>query len=67
MILGVAVPHQHITWFATKVEATPVAETDLKIPSKGKKTTGKELKATLSERMKEWGKQGKRILLVTMI
>ncbi|HEY4149704.1 MAG TPA: GLPGLI family protein [Chitinophagaceae bacterium] len=67
MILGVAVPHQHITWFATKVEATPVAETEFKIPSKGKKTTGKELKATLGERMKEWGKQGKRILLVSMI
>ena len=67
MILGVAVPHQHITWFATKVLATPVADTDLKIPVKGKKTTGKELKETLNDRMKDWGKQGKRIILVTMI
>lgn len=67
MILGVALPHQHITWFATKVEAAPITDADLKIPVKGKKTTRKELHDMLSERMKDWGKGGRRFLLLTMI
>jgi len=67
MILGVALPHQHITWFATKVEAMTVAEGNLKIPVKGKKTTSKELRATLADKLKDWGKGGKRYALVAMI
>jgi len=67
MILGIALPHQHITWFATKVEAVSVAEANLKIPVKGKKTSNKELRATLADKLKDWGKGGKRYALVTMI
>ena len=37
MILGISLPHQHVTWFATKVSAAPVTASQLKVPSKGKK------------------------------
>jgi len=29
MILGVALPHEHISWFATKVQAVAVNEAEL--------------------------------------
>jgi GLPGLI family protein len=56
MILGVALPHQHITWFATNLTMDPVKETDLKAPVKGKITTNALLKETLKESLKDWGK-----------
>lgn len=67
MILGVALPHQHITWFATSVQSVPVGEPEMKIPVKGKKSTAKGLLDTLNDRMKDWGKQAKRYMLLTMI
>ena len=62
MILGVSLPHQHVTWFATKVTATPVTTSQLKAPTKGKKVNFTSLKATLKERMKDWGKYAQRNL-----
>jgi GLPGLI family protein len=62
MILGVSMPHQHVTWFATKVSATAVTAAQLKIPSKGKKVTNTSLKEQLKERMKDWGKYAQRNL-----
>jgi len=56
MILGVALPHENITWFATKVNDKPVPS--LKVPAKGKVVTNKELRATLSSVVKNWGKEG---------
>jgi GLPGLI family protein len=56
MILGIALPHQHITWFATKVQAIPVNHAELTAPSKGKKISNHELKETLQERLKDWGR-----------
>ena len=53
MILGVALPHENITWFATKV--TGKAVTPLKIPAKGKVVTNKELEATLQTALKNRG------------
>ncbi|MBK0383031.1 GLPGLI family protein [Pedobacter sp. SD-b] len=44
MILGVALPYEHITWFATKVNDMPVPEKDLAPPIKGKLITLKGLK-----------------------
>lgn len=35
MILGVALPHQHITWFATRVLDRPIPAANLKRPAKG--------------------------------
>ncbi|RZK67532.1 MAG: GLPGLI family protein, partial [Pedobacter sp.] len=47
MILGLALPHENITWFATKVTETTVPEKDLTAPVKGKPTDNKGLKTIL--------------------
>ena len=67
MILGISLPHQHVTWFATKVSAQPVTATQLKIPVKGKKVTNATLKESLKERMKDWGKYMQRNLEAVML
>jgi GLPGLI family protein len=58
MILGVALPHLHMTWFATKLMAEPPKATDFKIPMKGKVITNASLKQSLNESLKDWGKYG---------
>ncbi len=67
MILGVSLPHQHVTWFATTVSATPVTAGQLKVPSKGKKVSIALLKDQLKERMKDWGKYAQRNLEAVML
>ena len=67
MILGLALPHQHITWFATKVEAVPVSASSLVPPTKGKQVNNATLKQSLNDKMKDWGKGGRRVMLYTMI
>jgi GLPGLI family protein len=62
MILGVSLPHQHITWFATKVEAVPVAETQVAPPVKGKKVNNATLKETVKGSLKNWGKTGQQYM-----
>ena len=67
MILGVSLPHQHVTWFATKVSARPVTAAELKVPSKGKKVTNTTMKESLKEVMKDWGKYKQRNLEAVML
>jgi len=67
MILGVSLPHQHVTWFATKVSAAPVTASQLKEPVKGKKVTNSTLKQSLKERMKDWGKYAQKNLEAVML
>ena len=55
MILGVALPHENITWFATKVTDTPVAQNTLVAPKKGKATDYNGLVSTLKGALKNWG------------
>lgn len=62
MILGVSLPHQHISWFATKVEAIPVAESQVSPPTKGKKVTNSVLLETVKPSLKEWRKLGQQFL-----
>ncbi|MFT4155638.1 MAG: GLPGLI family protein [Parafilimonas sp.] len=59
MILGLALPHEHITWFATKVYTDKISDTELQPPAKGRKTNAKALLATLQDLMKDWGRWGK--------
>ncbi|TDG37630.1 GLPGLI family protein [Pedobacter changchengzhani] len=58
MILGLALPHDNITWFATKVTEKTVIEKDLLPPTKGKPATNKTLSAILLSAMKDWGEYG---------
>lgn len=55
MILGVSLPHKHITWFATQVSAQPPANSVFKIPAKGKKASYATLKDEMKDVMKDWG------------
>lgn len=55
MILGVALPHENVNWFATKVTDTNVPETTLIPPKKGKPVNNKQFKETLNKALKEWG------------
>jgi GLPGLI family protein len=56
MILGLALPHDHVTWFATSVTDVPVTEDQLKIPTKGKPVDNKQLYDILKKALKDWGK-----------
>ena len=59
MILGVALPHENITWFATKLNEIQVTEKQLAPPRKGKPTDNKGLKDTLTAALKSWGDYAK--------
>ncbi|MDB5021274.1 MAG: hypothetical protein JWQ28_2401, partial [Pedobacter sp.] len=55
MILGLALPHENITWFATRVINRQISPTELAPPSRGKVTDKKRLKDILTKAMKNWG------------
>jgi GLPGLI family protein len=61
MILGLAIPRLHTTWFATKIQlAAPVAK-DFEVSTRGTtKTDEAKLKNTLKSSLKDWGKFGER-------
>ncbi|MHB1178966.1 MAG: GLPGLI family protein [Daejeonella sp.] len=54
MILGVALPHENISWFAKLVTDRPLTA-KLVPPKKGKPSDNKALLATLMSVMKNWG------------
>ena len=59
MILGLALPHENITFFATKVELTkPELNIPLVLPKKAKKVTGVEYESFLKKAMIGWGEWG---------
>lgn len=55
MILGVALPHENISWFATKVNEVTVDPKNLNPPTKGKPVNNKQLRTTLQSALKDWG------------
>jgi len=59
MILGVALPHENITWFAKKVTETYTSANTLTAPKKGKATTEKDLLHILTTASENWGRVGK--------
>lgn len=67
MILGVALPHDHVTWFATTVTETPVEESKLNISMKGKAVSNKELYTTLKGALKGWGKWANEVFKWSML
>lgn len=62
MVLGVSLPHQHITWFANKVEGVPVTKNQIQPPTKGKKCSKKDFRKTLEDGLKDWGKYGRKYM-----
>ncbi len=60
MILGIAIPRIHTTWFATKLEAAEIKPNTIVPPQKGKKTNLSSLKTILHNSLKDWGKYAER-------
>ncbi|RZL39614.1 MAG: GLPGLI family protein [Pedobacter sp.] len=67
MILGVALPREHTTWFATAVTDQPVTADKLKIPAKGKPVDNKSLNDILKKALKGWGDSGQDILRTSLL
>ena len=67
MILGLAIPHEHVTWFATKLYAVTVKETDFKIPTKGSKTTNTAMRDNIKSSLKDWGKYADRYVKAALL
>lgn len=60
MILGIAIPKMHTTWYATKLQLVDPNAEDLAMPRKGKKFTGGDFRSKLTEILKSWGPTGVR-------
>ena len=61
MILGLAIPRLHTTWFATKIQLAPPVAKDFEIATRGTtKTDQVKLRSTLKSSLKDWGKFGER-------
>jgi hypothetical protein len=56
MILGLAIPRLHMTWYASKLELIDVKETDLAVPKKGKPINNKDLQKQLTKPDEELGR-----------
>lgn len=55
MILGVALPHENVTWFATKVTDTPLPPNVVIPPKKGKPLDNKGYREMLINALKDHG------------
>ncbi|MGZ4000948.1 MAG: GLPGLI family protein, partial [Mucilaginibacter sp.] len=58
MILGVALPHENLSWFATKVTDTSVPPNTVVPPKKGKPMDHKKFVQTVHGFTKDWGTWG---------
>lgn len=64
LILGLSIPRLHTTWFATKVEVNGVNMSQVKAPAgKGKKVTKATLQQQLQRVLKNWGKEGEKMVI----
>lgn len=64
LILGMSIPRLHTTWFATKVEVNGVNMTSVKAPAgKGKKVNKVSLHQQLDRVLKNWGKEGEKMVI----
>jgi GLPGLI family protein len=67
MILGVALPHENMTWFATKVTDAAVPANTLVAPAKGKAMDLKGFNTYLTDALKSWGDYAKPALKAFML
>lgn len=56
MIMELAIPRLYTTWIAQSVELQSVAEAQLTVPDKGKKTNIADMEKTIRSSTKNWGK-----------
>jgi GLPGLI family protein len=67
MILGVALPHDNVSWFATKVTEQAVPPASLAAPAKGKVVNNAGFQTAIKALIKNWGDYGKEIVKALMI
>lgn len=68
MILGVALPHENVTWFATKIEIDkPVLNSPVQLPRRAKQVSQKEYEESLRKSMRNWGQWGEDALKAFML
>ena len=67
MILGLAVPRLHATWFATKVQVAGVNLGAVQPATKGKKMSRQAMITTLDNVLKNWGAYGKKMIINFLI
>lgn len=60
MILGVAIPHQHISWFATKVDISSKPTIEFKLLQKSKQHSKIQFYMEIKNLMKDWGKSANK-------
>lgn len=58
MILQLALPHENVSWIATKVTEIPITETEIAPPKKGKAVNNQSFRETLNKALKDWGTWG---------
>lgn len=61
MILGVTIPRMHTSWIATSLQLS-ADQSAITPPTRGKKTTEDQIKVSLNEMGKRWGKEGQKYL-----
>jgi GLPGLI family protein len=67
MILGIALPHENITWFATKVNDSSVPPNSLTPPSKGRSVDKKTLETVLQATVNNWGNNARTSLKLFLL
>jgi GLPGLI family protein len=58
MILGIAIPRLHTTWYATRLQLVEVTDKDFIAPRKGKKMTGAEYTNTVKKLLSDRDRSG---------
>ncbi|NCI46483.1 GLPGLI family protein [Sediminibacterium soli] len=66
MILGIAIPRNNLTVFATKVELTEPGPQKMAAPAGKKKTTYKALHETITKALADWGSYSKKYIITSM-
>lgn len=67
MILGIALPYENTTWFATAVDDRPITAKELEAPVKGNAVNYAELRAQLEASLKNWGEYAQAILKAMLL
>ncbi len=67
LILGLAVPRLHTTWFATKLELTEPTTAQLAPAQKGKKTQWQSLQKDMDKLRVRWGQYGTKFMWNTLL
>jgi len=62
MILQVTLPHENVTWVATKVVDQLISSDAIRPPKNGKPVTISQLRQILNNAMKDWGTYGQASL-----